>query len=139
MTVTATQPPHDARPLLERLEVIWMTTVSPDGQPQASPVWFLFDGTAFTMYSRPDAPRMRNIDRNPRVALSLADDRGPGAISVEAMAEVVDGPPATSNGAFMSKYLAALKRMGATPEWFSTEFSVETRMTPTRWRVEDVS
>lgn len=139
MTITAAQPPQEALHLLERLELIWMTTVSPAGQPQASPVWFLFNGTVFTMYSRPDTTRIRNIDHNPLVALNLTDDRGTGAISVEATAEIVDGPPATSNDAITSKYAAALKRMGATPEWFASEFSTEIRMTPTRWRIDDVS
>jgi PPOX class probable F420-dependent enzyme len=139
MTVTAAQPPQEALDLLDRLEVMWMTTVSPGGQPQASPVWFLFDGTAFTMYSRPDAPRIRNIDHNPLVALNLTDDRGTGAISVEATAEIVDGPPATANEAIVSKYTPALARMGSTPERFASEFSTAIRMTPTRWRIDDVS
>jgi PPOX class probable F420-dependent enzyme len=124
---------------LDRAEVIWMTTVRPDGQPQASPVWFVFDGSVFTMYSRPDAQRVRNIEHNPRVALTLNDDASSGVVSVEAKAKLLEGPPATSDGTVMSKYVDALARMGTTAEWFATTFSLPIRMTPTRWRVEDVS
>lgn len=116
-----------------------MTTVRADGQPQASPVWFAFNGTSFTMYSRPDAPRIRNLERNPRVSLNLNGARGTRVISVEATADILEGPPATAHQAMMSKYAGALKRMGVTAEWFATEFSLPVRMTPTRWRVDDVS
>src|SRR3712207_8123899 len=47
-------------------EVAWLTTVRPDGQPQSVPVWFLWDGEAFLVYSRPGARKLRNIEANPK-------------------------------------------------------------------------
>ena len=48
--------PHDAKhaAALERLateKIGWLTTVDPDGQPQASPIWFLWDDGEVLLFS----------------------------------------------------------------------------------------
>jgi PPOX class probable F420-dependent enzyme len=58
------------RRLREEL-IAWLTTVRSDGQPQSVPVWFLWDGERFLIYSQPDRQKLRNIDRDPRVGLHL--------------------------------------------------------------------
>ncbi len=74
--------PTGSRPdrrLREEL-IVWLTTVRADGQPQTSPVWFLWDGETFLIYSRPDAARLRNIAANRRVSLNLdGNGRGGGS------------------------------------------------------------
>ena len=46
--------------------IVWLTTVSPTGQPQPSPVWFMWDGAdKIIIYSKPDAPKVRNISGGP--------------------------------------------------------------------------
>jgi PPOX class probable F420-dependent enzyme len=57
-------------------QILWLTTVRADGQPQASPVWFLWDGTTLLVFSRPDAQKLRNLAANPRVAVHL-ESTGP--------------------------------------------------------------
>jgi len=42
-------------------EMIWLTTVWADGQPQTSAVWFHWDGTDFLLVSQPTAGKLRNI------------------------------------------------------------------------------
>ncbi len=60
-------------------EIAWLTTVRPDGQPQSVPVWFLWDGEGFLIYSRPGARKLRNIEANPKVNLNLnSNDTGGG-------------------------------------------------------------
>ena len=51
----------------------WLTTVSPTGQPESVPVWFLFreDDETVLLYSQPGKPKLRNIGQNPQVALGL--------------------------------------------------------------------
>jgi PPOX class probable F420-dependent enzyme len=53
---------------LEDDQVVWLTTVGPDGTPQPSPVWFLWDGDTVLIYSYPATSKLRNIDRHPRVS-----------------------------------------------------------------------
>ena len=47
-------------------QVAWLTTVRADGQAQSSPVWFLWDGDSFLLYSQPDAQKLRNVAPTPR-------------------------------------------------------------------------
>src|SRR5258706_6713700 len=54
--------------------ILWFTTVRPDGMPQPTPVWFIYDNGTFLIYSKPDAQKLRNIRHNPRVALNPNSD-----------------------------------------------------------------
>ena len=42
-------------------QVAWLTTVRADGQAQSTPVWFLWDGETFLLYSQPGAQKVRNL------------------------------------------------------------------------------
>ena len=113
----------------------WLTTVAPDGTPQASPIWFLWDGDEVLVYSL-ESLRVRNISSDPRVSLNL-DGNGLGGdiVIVEGTARVdADAPSATDNPAYMAKYLAVMEDFGWTPEWFAGRYSVPIRVTPTRFR-----
>ncbi|MEO7664162.1 MAG: pyridoxamine 5'-phosphate oxidase family protein, partial [Candidatus Limnocylindrales bacterium] len=52
----------------------WLTTVSPKGQPQSTPVWFIWVDGELLVYGDHRALRNRNIEANPRVSFHLADD-----------------------------------------------------------------
>ena len=55
---------------LQHDPIVWITTVDPTGQPQPSPVWFMWDGADKIMiYTKPDRPKVRNIKANPKVAI----------------------------------------------------------------------
>ena len=42
--------------------MIWLTTVRPDGRPEPSPVWFLWDGETFLIYSQNSSKVALNFD-----------------------------------------------------------------------------
>jgi PPOX class probable F420-dependent enzyme len=130
--------PADAH-ALERLrtEMIgWMTTVTPDGQPQSFPIWFLWeDGTAL-VYSDHRAKRLANIATNPRVSLHLNDNgEGGDIVVVEGTAVVDDSTPILQDhtaylakyGAWIDKYLGSVAQMAAV-------YNVPVRITPIRGR-----
>jgi PPOX class probable F420-dependent enzyme len=76
MTVLRDGDPQHAR-AEERLRselIAWLTTVTLEGQPQSTPVWFHWDGERFLLYSRPGKPKLRYIAENPRVGLHLEGD-----------------------------------------------------------------
>lgn len=134
-----TDPKH-AR-ALERLGseiIVWLTTVSPQGQPSTTPVWFWWDGEAFHMYSQPGRPKLRNIAENPRVSVHLqADETGDeDVVIVEGVAAIeTDAPPADRVPSYIDRYRSLVDAYGWTPESFAADYSVEIRIEPTKARV----
>ena len=62
---------------LDEAHIAHLVTVRPDGRPHVAPVWFLEeDGWAFVMADA-NAVKVRNIRRDPAVALSVATDERP--------------------------------------------------------------
>lgn len=117
--------------------VIWLTTVRSDGQPQSVPVWFLWDGESFLIYSRPNRQKLKNIGRNPGVGLHLnCNDRGGDVVRVEGVSEILDGfPPATESPEYVEKYRESIARIGFDPEGFARAYPVALRVMPERWQV----
>lgn len=118
-------------------EIAWLTTVRADGQPQSVPVWFLWDGETFLIYSQEGRQKLRNISGNARVGLNLnSNAHGGDVVRAEGTAEVVeDAPPATEVGPYLEKYREAIARIGYDPEGFARAYSVAVRVTPARWQV----
>jgi PPOX class probable F420-dependent enzyme len=124
-----------ARRLRDEL-IYWLVTVDPDGTPQPSPVWALWDGETFLIYSQPDTPKLRNVASRPRVALHLdGDGRGGDIVIVTGDARIVsDAPPAARVPEYIAKYGEGIRRIGMTPESFARAYSVAVRVTPARLR-----
>ena len=98
------------------------------------PVWFLWDGETFLVYSRPGARKLKNIAENPRVGLN-SNANGGDVVRAEGTAEIEEGaPPATEVGAYVEKYREAIFRIGFDPDGFAQAYSAAVRVTPTRWR-----
>jgi PPOX class probable F420-dependent enzyme len=135
--------PSASTPFGERVErrlseerLIWLTTISADGTPQPNPVWFLWDGSSVLIYSLPDAARIANLNRNPKVALNF-DGNGQGGNIVVITGEVrisQDDPPADQLPAYVEKYRDFIARSFGTPEAFAAKYSVALRITPTKVR-----
>lgn len=121
---------------LEEELIIWLTTVSPFGQPQTSPVWFLWDGQEFLIYSQAGTARTRNIDANPRVSLNLdGDGRGGAVVTVEGNARLDPEAPASHEvHEYSAKYREKIAGHGWTPESFAIDYPIPIRITPTRAR-----
>jgi PPOX class probable F420-dependent enzyme len=114
-----------------REEVIaWLVTVRPDGTPQPVPVWFLWEGESFLIYSRPATPKLRNIAHNPRVALHLdGNGRGGDIVVVSGEAAVSEADPSADQiPAYVEKYAEPIERNGWTPASFAEDYSVPIRV-----------
>jgi PPOX class probable F420-dependent enzyme len=122
---------------LQEEEIAWLTTVRADGQPQSVPVWFLWDGETFLIYSQPGRQKLRNIRRNPRVCLNLNSNAHGGDVArVEGAAETLeDAPLADAVPEYVEKYRDAISRIGFDPGGFARAYSVAIRVSPTRWQV----
>ena len=115
----------------------WLTTVNPDGQPQSSPIWFLWRGDEVLVYSHIRAPRNANIGENARVAFNLnTDPDGDEVVTMEGEARIdLSLPPSSANAAYQVKYRHLLDRYGWTPQWLADNYPVPILITPTRWRL----
>jgi PPOX class probable F420-dependent enzyme len=122
---------------LETEITIWLTTVSPTGQPQSSPVWFLWADGEFLVRSLATTPRVRNIEANPRVSISLdTNGRGGGVVSVEGEARIDGkGLAAAATPALIAKYRSLLDEYGWSPERYAADYPTAIRIRPIRWRV----
>lgn len=137
MTMSENGPGAGAENRLREEEVAWLTTVRSDGQPQSVPVWFMWDGEGFLIYSQRGRQKLKNISRNPRVGLNLnSNAHGGEVVRAECAAEILeDAPPADEVGPYLEKYREAIARIGYDPEGFARDYSVALRLTPTRWQV----
>jgi PPOX class probable F420-dependent enzyme len=62
---------------LKKPVFVHLTTLMPDGSPQASPVWVDVDGDSIVINSAQGRVKDKNMRRDPRVALSVTDPDNP--------------------------------------------------------------
>jgi PPOX class probable F420-dependent enzyme len=72
-------PPSSHVDLLERPIFAHLATVRPDGWPLSNPMWFLWEPAEAVLKLTHTTARhtYRNLEREPRVALSMADPEDP--------------------------------------------------------------
>ena len=119
---------------LDSAMAAWLTTVTPDGQPQSMPVWFLWTGVEILVYGDHRARRNRNLEANPKVSFHLPDEgRGDDVVTIEGTARIDPGGPAPGdNPAYLAKYGAWIERSFDGPAAFGQTYSMPIRITPTR-------
>jgi PPOX class probable F420-dependent enzyme len=54
-----------------------VATLNTDGSPQVTPVWVDFDGTHIIINTAKGRMKAKNLEREPRVAISIADPANP--------------------------------------------------------------
>ena len=124
---------RSAERLLRSEEVAWLTTLRADGSPWPNPVWFVWDGETFLVYSRAESLKLRHIARDSRVAVNL---NGEGwdldVVVVSGLARLASGePPVDRAPAYLEKYSSAIERLGMTVPEYTAAFSIPIRITPT--------
>jgi PPOX class probable F420-dependent enzyme len=114
--------------------IIWLSSVRPDGRPHLVPVWFLWDGAAILIFSKPAAQKVRNLRHNPQVVLALdSADEGEDVVVLEGRAELLaDGAPQSTLPEYAEKYAALMARLGMAVEWHAAEYTQAIRVTVER-------
>jgi PPOX class probable F420-dependent enzyme len=59
--------------LIEGKNFAFLATILPDGSPHVAPVWIDLEGDTILVNTAVGRAKQRNVTRDPRVALSLAD------------------------------------------------------------------
>ena len=124
---------------LERLAtdmIGWLTTVTPDGQPQTFPIWFLWEDGEALIFSDKRAKRNINIAANPRVTLHLNDNgKGGDIVVLEGEARVDDQtPPVPEHAAYLAKYGDWIAQFLTSADEMASIYNVPIRIRPTRGR-----
>jgi PPOX class probable F420-dependent enzyme len=69
--------PEKYRDLFDKKSFAHLATVGADGSPQVTPVWVDYDGTHVRFNTARGRLKVKNLDRNPKVALSIQDPDNP--------------------------------------------------------------
>jgi len=69
--------PDSYKDLLTGKHFAHLATLMPNGMPQVTPVWIDFDGEFVVFNTADGRQKARNLDRDKRVALSVADAANP--------------------------------------------------------------
>jgi len=69
--------PENFLDLLQSTALANIATIGPKGEPQVSPVWFVWDGTHIRFSMNAVRQKHRNLLREPRIALSITDPDNP--------------------------------------------------------------
>jgi len=69
--------PVDLTALLRQPSLCFITTLMPDGSPQMTQTWVDTDGAHIVVNTVEGFQKVKNVERDPRVALCVSDPRNP--------------------------------------------------------------
>lgn len=138
MILDLSKPKHQAAEArLKEEPIAWLTTVNPAGQPQSTPIWFLWTDDEFLIYGSKNGPKTPNIKANPHVSLHL-EGNGSGGDNVifEGSARIDEAAPGLNEVSdYLAKYGETISAYGWTPESMAKDYPYVIRVTPTRVRI----
>ncbi|HJZ07658.1 MAG TPA: pyridoxamine 5'-phosphate oxidase family protein [Trebonia sp.] len=119
-------------------QVAWLTTVTATGRPAPRPVWFVWDGSAITVYSVNGGKKLRHIAVNDSVSLNFNSTPGGGdVVVISGHARIVrDAPPPSRFPGLLDKYMPAVEAMGRPASWFDENYRTAIHITAERaWTI----
>jgi PPOX class probable F420-dependent enzyme len=73
----STDIPAELTPLLESTAVAFVSTIGPNGEPQTTPLWFLWGDGALRFSLVAGRQKLRNLRRDPRASVVIVDPAEP--------------------------------------------------------------
>jgi PPOX class probable F420-dependent enzyme len=67
----------DVRTLFDGPNFAHIATLLPDGAPHNAPMWTAIEDGRIVIMTSPESRKARNLDRDPRVAISIVDQSNP--------------------------------------------------------------
>jgi PPOX class probable F420-dependent enzyme len=99
------QIPEDFHPLLGSTAVAFVSTIGPSGAPQVTPIWFVFDGERVKFSLVEGRQKLKNLRRDPRVAVLVVDPARPTYyLELRGHVEMVDDQDALLEQEVSAKY-----------------------------------
>ncbi|MGW6335215.1 PPOX class F420-dependent oxidoreductase [Nocardia rhamnosiphila] len=98
--------PAEARRLLDGRNFATVATIDPDGRPQTSVVWMDREGDTVLFSSTTTRRKVRNLARDPRIALTVLDAANPyRSVDIQGTAELIEDPDKSLPSRLSRKYL----------------------------------
>lgn len=110
--------PEQARSLFKNKNFAYLSTLMQDGSPQVSPVWADIQGDEILVNTAQGRVKQKNVSRDPRVAISVADSANPYTM-VSIQGRVVQQTPEGADqhiDQMAKKYLGLEKYPFAAPD-----------------------
>jgi PPOX class probable F420-dependent enzyme len=125
--------PSSHQYLLEQANFAHLATVRPDGAPQTSVMWFVWDGERARFTHTTGRQKFRNFAHEPRVSFSVADPENPYRF-LEVRGEVESIVPDVGGAAF---YRSLQDRYGQSYPVTDADQRVIVTVRPTRFVAVD--
>jgi PPOX class probable F420-dependent enzyme len=76
---------------LRRRQFAHVATVNPDGSPQVTALWVDTDGEAVLLNTALGRVKARNLESDPRIAISIVDSENPyDSLTIQGRAELIE-------------------------------------------------
>ena len=94
MSSSNTVIPESHADILEQKVLAHVATIGPDGEPHNNPVWFDTQDGNIRFSQTTTRQKLRNLERDPRIALSIVDGNNPGRyLEIRGTVERIDPDP----------------------------------------------
>lgn len=132
MPMTAEQ--RDA--FLRETRIAKLATLNADGSPNVVPVWFEWDGEVARVFTSEGSPKVKRIERDPRVALSVEEPVGVSEAWVTIEGECSVSREGTKDliARLARRYYAPEQAEKSISEWLARDIWVTLEIRPARIR-----
>lgn len=98
--------PADLEPLLRSTAVAFVSTIGPKGEPQTTPIWFLWRDGAVRFSLVDGRQKLRNLRRDPRASVVIVDPAEPTVyLELRGTVDLVPDPELALERAVAQKYV----------------------------------
>lgn len=117
--------PENVLALLRKPSYCYVATIMPDGSPQLTQTWVDTDGEHVVINTVEGFVKLRNMERDPRVAVAVADPDDP-FMFVQIRGRVIE---TTTEGGAESIDALAMKYTGQPYQWYGGQDQVRVIVT----------
>ena len=123
------KPPTSHADLLDKPTFAHLATIRPDGSPQSSVMWFAWDGEHIKMTHTKNRQKFKNLNEDPRLALSILDPEDPYRfLEVRGVLESIEDDDEVA-----SFYKSLQERYGSVYPVHDADVRVVFRIRPTKY------
>lgn len=113
--------PERHRDIIERSQVVILGTNGPEGEPQATALWFHFEDDTLRMSINTSRQKLKNLDRDPRASAFFIDPENPyRTIELRGSVTIESDPDYAFADTVGKKYGADMREMDGPGEARST-------------------